>query len=102
MRGVQIGKVASETGVSIDTIRFYERSGLLRAPCPWLLNRRKDLRSRTVSLPLCGVIGLVHCQCERRSRFVHAETKAVENSEIGGAVLNSPRVGVESLSIYRI
>jgi DNA-binding transcriptional MerR regulator len=32
MRGVQIGKVASETGVSIDTIRFYERSGLLAKP----------------------------------------------------------------------
>ena len=32
MRGVQIGKVASETGVSIDTIRFYERRGLLAKP----------------------------------------------------------------------
>jgi DNA-binding transcriptional MerR regulator len=32
MRGVQIGKVASQTGVSIDTIRFYERSGLLAKP----------------------------------------------------------------------
>lgn len=27
-----IGKVAQETGLSIDTIRFYERAGLLREP----------------------------------------------------------------------
>ena len=31
-RGVQIGKVAHETGLSIDTIRFYEKAGLLREP----------------------------------------------------------------------
>lgn len=31
-RGVQIGKVAQETGLSIDAIRFYEKEGLLREP----------------------------------------------------------------------
>lgn len=31
-RAVQIGKVALETGLSVDTIRFYEKEGLLRAP----------------------------------------------------------------------
>ena len=31
-RGFQIGKVAQETGLSIDTIRFYEKEGLLREP----------------------------------------------------------------------
>ncbi len=31
-RGVQIGKVAQESGLSIDTIRFYEKEGLLREP----------------------------------------------------------------------
>jgi DNA-binding transcriptional MerR regulator len=31
-RGVQIGKVASTTGLSVDTIRFYEKEGLLRQP----------------------------------------------------------------------
>lgn len=31
-RGVQIGKVAQETGLTIDTIRFYEKEGLLREP----------------------------------------------------------------------
>jgi Predicted transcriptional regulators len=29
---MQIGKVAQETGLSIDTIRFYEKEGLLREP----------------------------------------------------------------------
>lgn len=31
-RGVQIGKVARTTGLSVDTIRFYEKEGLLREP----------------------------------------------------------------------
>jgi MerR family mercuric resistance operon transcriptional regulator len=31
-RGVQIGKVARATGLSVDTIRFYEKEGLLREP----------------------------------------------------------------------
>ena len=31
-RGVQIGKLARETGLSVDTIRFYEKEGLLREP----------------------------------------------------------------------
>jgi DNA-binding transcriptional MerR regulator len=29
---MQIGQIAKQTGVSIDAIRFYERSGLLAAP----------------------------------------------------------------------
>jgi DNA-binding transcriptional MerR regulator len=32
VRGVQIGKVARATGLSVDTIRFYEKEGLLREP----------------------------------------------------------------------
>jgi len=32
MDGAQIGKVASQTGLSIDAIRFYEREGLLSKP----------------------------------------------------------------------
>lgn len=31
-QAVQIGKVALETGLSVDAIRFYEKEGLLRAP----------------------------------------------------------------------
>jgi DNA-binding transcriptional MerR regulator len=31
-QGLHIGRVAKETGLSIDTIRFYEREGLLRRP----------------------------------------------------------------------
>ena len=30
--GAQIGKVAQATGLSVDTIRFYEKEGLLRQP----------------------------------------------------------------------
>jgi DNA-binding transcriptional MerR regulator len=30
--GVKIGQVAREAGVSIDTVRFYERRGILPAP----------------------------------------------------------------------
>lgn len=30
--GLQIGKVARQTGLSVDTIRFYEKEGLLREP----------------------------------------------------------------------
>jgi DNA-binding transcriptional MerR regulator len=48
MRGVQIGKVASQTGVSIDTIRFYERSGLLAKPARtegrYRLHREQDIQ----------------------------------------------------------
>ena len=29
---MQIGQISKQTGISIDTIRFYERSGLLAAP----------------------------------------------------------------------
>lgn len=32
MEGFQIGKVARQTQLSVDTIRFYEKEGLLRAP----------------------------------------------------------------------
>lgn len=31
-QAVQIGKVSHETGLSVDTIRFYEKEGLLREP----------------------------------------------------------------------
>jgi DNA-binding transcriptional MerR regulator len=48
MPGVQIGKVASQTGVSIDTIRFYERSGLLAKPARtegrYRLYREQDIQ----------------------------------------------------------
>src|SRR5579871_820836 len=30
--GVQIGRLARETGLSVDAIRFYEKEGLLREP----------------------------------------------------------------------
>lgn len=30
--GVQIGRLARETGLSVDAIRFYEKQGLLREP----------------------------------------------------------------------
>src|SRR5215472_9351663 len=31
-RALQIGSAAKQTGLSIDTIRFYQKSGLLKAP----------------------------------------------------------------------
>jgi len=31
-RGVQIGKVSQQTGLSVDTIRYYEKEHLLREP----------------------------------------------------------------------
>jgi DNA-binding transcriptional MerR regulator len=31
-RGVQIGKISQQTGLSVDTIRFYEKERLLREP----------------------------------------------------------------------
>lgn len=31
-QGIQIGKMARETGLSIDTIRFYQKQGLLKEP----------------------------------------------------------------------
>src|SRR5260221_14075065 len=31
-RGVQIGKVSRQTGLSVDTIRYYEKERLLREP----------------------------------------------------------------------
>jgi MerR family mercuric resistance operon transcriptional regulator len=30
--GIQIGRLARDTGVGVDTIRFYEKEGLLRKP----------------------------------------------------------------------
>jgi len=30
--GIQIGKLAKQSGLSIDTIRFYERQGLIKQP----------------------------------------------------------------------
>jgi DNA-binding transcriptional MerR regulator len=32
MRSVKIGQVAREAGVTVDTVRFYERRGLIRTP----------------------------------------------------------------------
>jgi len=38
-QGVQIGKVAEQTGLSIDTIRFYQKIGLVKQPAtPWALS----------------------------------------------------------------
>lgn len=31
-QGLQIGKLARETGLSVDTIRFYQKQGLLKEP----------------------------------------------------------------------
>lgn len=31
-QGIQIGKVAEQTGLSIDTIRFYQKIGLIKQP----------------------------------------------------------------------
>ena len=31
---MKIGQVAKQAGVSIDTVRFYERRGVLPAPAP--------------------------------------------------------------------
>src|SRR5215469_11816931 len=31
-QGIQIGKVAERTGLSIDTIRFYQKIGLVKQP----------------------------------------------------------------------
>jgi MerR family regulatory protein len=31
-KSMRIGQVSKQTGISIDTIRFYERKGLLAAP----------------------------------------------------------------------
>ena len=31
-QGIQIGKVAEQTGLSIDTIRFYQKIGLVKQP----------------------------------------------------------------------
>jgi DNA-binding transcriptional MerR regulator len=46
---LQIGRVARETGLSIDTIRFYEREGLLRPQARskggFRLFSREDVRS---------------------------------------------------------
>ncbi len=33
MAGLTIGKLAKQAGVSIDTVRFYERRGLIAEPC---------------------------------------------------------------------
>jgi hypothetical protein len=38
-RGLSIGKVAAKAGVNVQTLRFYERRGLLTEPPPdgsWL------------------------------------------------------------------
>ena len=46
-QGLQIGVVARETGLTVDAIRFYERSGLLKRPPRseggFRLFRQKDL-----------------------------------------------------------
>ncbi|NIA19544.1 MAG: MerR family transcriptional regulator [Xanthomonadaceae bacterium] len=48
MTGLTIGKLAQATGVSTDTIRFYERRGLLSPPARTAANYRlypeKDIR----------------------------------------------------------
>jgi DNA-binding transcriptional MerR regulator len=31
-QGVQIGKVAEQTGLNVDTIRFYQKIGLVKQP----------------------------------------------------------------------
>jgi len=43
MTSLSIGQVAKRAGVSIDTVRYYERSGLL-TPAAWLASgvRQRD------------------------------------------------------------
>lgn len=40
MNGMTIGKLAKKTGVTIDTVRFYERRGLIKEPARTQLNYR--------------------------------------------------------------
>lgn len=70
MPGVSIGKLAKASGVSIDTIRFYEKSGLLpaaeRRPSGFRLYRESDVRqlvfvreARAVGFSLEEIIDLL-------------------------------------------
>lgn len=68
---MKIGQVADEAGVSVDTVRFYERRGVLPAPdrmpsgyrtyTPAAVQRiRLARRLQTLGLTLDEVIGALH------------------------------------------
>lgn len=43
--GIQIGKVAEQTGLSADTIRFYQKIGLVKQPAVVPEQEGRDQRS---------------------------------------------------------
>lgn len=52
--GVQIGKAAQETGLSVDTIRFYEKQGLVLSPLRTSAGYRMYAREHIEQLKFVG------------------------------------------------
>lgn len=79
---VQIGKVARETGLSVDAIRFYEKEGLLREPARseggFRLYTARDIehlnfipKAQELGFSLCEIRELLLIQDERTEACPH-------------------------------
>ena len=53
---LSIGEVAQRTGLSIDTLRFYEREGLFASPVQRVSGRRVYSEEQVEWLALCSVL----------------------------------------------
>ena len=53
---LRIGEVAQRTGLSIDTLRFYEREGLFASPVQRVSGRRVYSEEQVEWLALCAVL----------------------------------------------
>jgi DNA-binding transcriptional MerR regulator len=92
---VKIGQVASEAGVSVDTVRFYERRGVL-PPAPRTASGYRAFpesavtritvarRLQQLGLTLDEIIGALHAQetgpaaCESERWRLHAALDRIE------------------------
>jgi Cd(II)/Pb(II)-responsive transcriptional regulator len=92
---MRIGELASQAGVDVQTVRYYEREGLLEAPArtgsgyraygPAHLERLNFVRHcRSLDMPLAEIRRLIDLSsdravsCEQVNELVHAHLRRVQ------------------------
>ncbi len=92
MGSLTIGKVAGRTGVSVDTIRFYEREGLIPEPvrlpsgyrdyAPAVVRRLRFIkRAKELGFSLREITGLLSLRVEQGRTCGDVRRRALEKIE---------------------
>ena len=111
MAGLRIGEVARRTGVSVETVRYYKRSGILEAPArrpsgyrayPEEAVRRIRFvkRAQQLGFTLSGIAGLLAIRHDPDGQACQVKrTAAALADDIGGriAALEKMRASLRAL-----